>query len=142
MEKMGQEITFPHPPKELGEPLGMYSHVALCSPGKLALVAGQLSVDASGSVVGKNDFDTQMRQVFANMRYALEAADLSFDDVVKFTTYLTHESFIEPFYRVREKLFPKLFSSTRYPPNTLLVVRRLVREEFYIELEAIASKAN
>jgi len=40
-------------------------------------------------------------------------------------------------YRTRE--FPRLFSGDNYPPNTLLVIDRLVREEFLIEVSAVAA---
>ena len=38
---------------------------------------------------------------------------------------------------LRAALFPTLFGGEPYPPNTLLVVDRLVKEEFVVELEAI-----
>jgi enamine deaminase RidA (YjgF/YER057c/UK114 family) len=38
-----------------------------------------------------------------------------------------------------EELFPTLFPTRRYPPNTLLVVDRLVQEDFLIEIETIAA---
>jgi hypothetical protein len=40
--------------------------------------------------------------------------------------------------RVRAELFPRLFGGTRYPPNTLLIVDRLVKEDFLVEVEAVA----
>ena len=40
---------------------------------------------------------------------------------------------------VRKELFPKLYPSGQYPPNTLLVVDRLVGEHFLIEVEGIAA---
>jgi enamine deaminase RidA (YjgF/YER057c/UK114 family) len=40
-------------------------------------------------------------------------------------------------YRLRE--FPKLFPSGVYPPNTLLMVDRLVQEPFLVEVQAIAA---
>ena len=36
-------------------------------------------------------------------------------------------------------MFPTLFGSETYPPNTLLIVSRLVKPEFLVELEAIAA---
>jgi hypothetical protein len=38
----------------------------------------------------------------------------------------------------RSALFPKLFPGGKYPPNTLLVIDRLVKPEFLIEVAAIA----
>jgi len=40
-------------------------------------------------------------------------------------------------YRTRE--FPKLFKGAAYPPNTLLIIDRLVREDFLIEVSAVAA---
>ena len=44
----------------------------------------------------------------------------------------------EDVYEVREELFPDLYPSGKYPPNTLLVIDRLVKPEFLLEIEAIA----
>jgi hypothetical protein len=40
-------------------------------------------------------------------------------------------------YRGRE--FPRLFANGAYPPNTLLIVDRLVQEALLIEVQAIAA---
>jgi hypothetical protein len=40
-------------------------------------------------------------------------------------------------YRLRE--FPKMFPGNRYPPNTLLVIDRLVNEKYLLEIQAIAA---
>jgi len=40
-------------------------------------------------------------------------------------------------YRTRE--FPKLFNGGAYPPNTMLIVYRLVQEDFLIEVGAVAA---
>ena len=42
---------------------------------------------------------------------------------------------------LRAALFPTLFSTTNYPPNTLLIIDRLVAVKFLIELEAVAAAA-
>ena len=67
-------------------------------------------------------------------------ADLGTDynAVAKFTTYLVDSSHIEPFMALRQELFPTLFAGPLYPPNTLLIVDRLVKPEFLIEVEAVA----
>ena len=40
-------------------------------------------------------------------------------------------------YRLRE--FPKMFSNGAYPPNTLLMIDRLVLEPALIEVQAVAA---
>ena len=45
----------------------------------------------------------------------------------------------EGFYAARKEVFDQKYPSGDYPPNTLLIIDRLVREEFLIEIEAIAA---
>ena len=119
-------------------PHGLYSHVGKLHSGPLAFIAGQLAVDARGNIVGIYDFDAQFAQVFENLGAVLKGLGASFDDVVKFTTYLVESQDIEKFMRARAALFPTLFANDSYPPNTLLVVDSLVKEHFLIEVEAVA----
>ena len=39
--------------------------------------------------------------------------------------------------RLRAALFPKIFKGPLYPPNTLLTLDRLVKEDFLFEVEAV-----
>lgn len=133
-------VSYSNPPG-VAAPIGMYSHVARLGEGThdLLFVAGQLSVDARGDSVGAEDFPAQMRQVFANVGAVLAAEGLGFDSIAQMTTYLRGEDLIGDFYRVREELFKELFPAGTFPPNTLLVVSRLVRPEFLIEVQCIAA---
>ena len=117
---------------------GLYSHVGRIGSGPVLFIAGQVAVDASGAPVGRHDFEAQFRQVFENLGLVLKGMGVGFDDIVKFTTFLVHSQDIEKFMKARADLFPRLFKGPLYPPNTLLVVDRLVKEEFVIEVEAIA----
>jgi hypothetical protein len=40
-------------------------------------------------------------------------------------------------YRLRE--FPRMFANGAYPPNTLLMVDRLVKEAFLVEVQVVAA---
>ena len=126
-------------PTGLAKPLGAYSHVARARTSELVFIAGQVAVNEVGELVGKGDFGAQMRQVFDNLGRALLSEGLGYADVTKFTTFLVHSQDIEGFMTVRKELFPKLYPSGQYPPNTLLVIDRLVGEQFLIEVEAIAA---
>lgn len=116
---------------------GLYSHVGRVESGPLLFVAGQLSVAADGSVAGKGDFDAQFKQVFGNLGDVLKGMGCTFNDVIKFTTYLVHSQDIERFMALRAELFPQIFKGPLYPPNTLLMVDRLVKEPFLLEVEAV-----
>jgi enamine deaminase RidA (YjgF/YER057c/UK114 family) len=126
-------------PPQLAKPLGDYTHVSRVKASEFLHIAGQVGVDVNGQLVGKGDFAAQMRQVFENLRAALASAGADFTNVVKFTTFVVHSQDIEAFMAVRRQLFPTLFPSGAYPPNTLLIVDRLVQEPFLIEIEAVAA---
>ena len=132
------KVTYVNPPGT-APAQGLYSHAGVVQGGQLAFVAGQLSVGAGGEVVGKHDFEAQFAQVFQNLGDVLRGLEVDFNQVVKFTTYLVHSQDIEKFMVQRKALFPKLFKTEMYPPNTLLMIDRLVKEEFLIEVEAIVA---
>jgi enamine deaminase RidA (YjgF/YER057c/UK114 family) len=117
---------------------GMYSHVARMAPGELAFIAGQVAIDAKGNPVGVGDLPAQINQVFENLGLILKDLGADFEQVVQFTTYLTSAESIPSWMSARAALFPKLFPGGKYPPNTLLVIDRLVKPEFLLEVEAIA----
>jgi enamine deaminase RidA (YjgF/YER057c/UK114 family) len=125
-------------PAEACPPQGLYSHVARVESVALYFIAGQVASGADGAVVGKHDFERQCRQVFDNLGAVLKGVGAGFEDVAKFTTYLVHAQDIERFMRVRNDIYPALFPGKAYPPNTLVIVDRLVKEEFLIEIEAVA----
>jgi enamine deaminase RidA (YjgF/YER057c/UK114 family) len=105
--------------------------------GELVTVAGQVGVGASGALVGA-DVGSQTRQVFANVRAIVEAAGCTMADVVRLQTFLVDADDIPGFMKARQEIFPEYFPAGAYPPNTLLVVSRLVRPELKVEVEAMA----
>jgi enamine deaminase RidA (YjgF/YER057c/UK114 family) len=126
-------------PDALGKPLGPYSHITRVKASEFLFIAGQVAADKSGQVVGADDFDAQCRQTFANIEAALKSQGASFANVVEFTTYLVHSQDIAKFMKFRLREFPRLFPSGAYPPNTLLIVDRLVQEPFLIEVQTVAA---
>jgi len=126
-------------PQALGPPMGQYTHVTRVKAGEFLFIAGMLSGDAGGNVIGEGDFDAQTAQVFRNIEAALKSAGASWASVVQFTTYLVHSQDIPKFMAFRLREFPKMFGSGKYPPNTLLVVDRLVKEQFLVEVQTIAA---
>ena len=115
----------------LGKPLGQYSHMARVKGANETLyIAGML---AAGEY-----FDTQCTGVFKQIETALESAGAGWGSVVQFTTYLVHSQDIPKFMAWRLREFPRLFPDGKYPPNTLLIIDRLVGEQYLIEVQTIA----
>jgi enamine deaminase RidA (YjgF/YER057c/UK114 family) len=126
-------------PQTLGAPMGQYSHVTRVKASEFLFIAGMLAGDAAGNVIGEGDFEAQTAQVFRNIEAALQSAGASWGNVVQFTTYLVHSQDIPKFMAYRLREFPKMFAGGKYPPNTLLMVDRLVKEPFLVEVQTIAA---
>ena len=125
-------------PDVLGKPLGQYSHITRVKASEFLFIAGQVAIK-DGNVVGTDDFDAQCVQVFANIEAALKSQGATFANVVEFTTYMVHSQDIPKFMKYRLREFPRLFPSGAYPPNTLLMIDRLVNEAFLIEVQTVAA---
>ena len=126
-------------PDALGAPLGQYTHMSRVKASEYLFLAGMLAADKDGNIIGVGDFQAQCAQVFANIEAALKSADAGFANVVSFTTYMVHSQDIPQFMEFRLREFPNMFPSGIYPPNTLLMVDRLVKEEFLFEVQTVAA---
>jgi len=115
----------------LGKPLGQYSHMTRVKAGEYLFIAGMLAPGES--------FDAQCGAVFAQIETALKSAGAGWGNVVQFTTYLVHSQDIPKFMQWRLREFPRMFADGKYPPNTLLVIDRLVQEQFLVEVQTVAA---
>lgn len=116
-------------PKSVG-----YSQVASVTGGKMIFIAGQVALDRSGNVVGKNDLRAQVQQVFENLKAAVEAGGGTLQDVIKLNSYFVDLSNLREFREVRDK-----YIDLNHPPiSTAVQVPGLFRPEFLVEIEAVA----
>jgi enamine deaminase RidA (YjgF/YER057c/UK114 family) len=124
-------------PKTLLSPPG-YSHIAKVNKGTITYIAGQVSCDASGKLVGEGNFEAQAEQVFRNLRLAVEAAGGTMADIVKLNYYLVAEldqSSVPKLRAIRDRHL----NAENRPASTLLVVSRLAQPGWLIEIEAVAA---
>jgi len=124
-------------PATLPPPTG-YSHIAKVNKGTLVYIAGQVSSDASGKLVGEGNFEAQVEQVFKNLRLALEAAGATMADIVKMNTYLVAEVSQDDLPKMRA-IRDRHLNKEKPPASTLLVVSRLARPGWLIEIEVVAA---
>ena len=127
-------------PNAMGKPLGQYSQIArVKGAGELVFIAGQIATDKAGNLVGPEDFDAQCTQVYANIEAALKAVGGGWGNVVQFTTYLVRSQDVPKLRAFRQREFGKFFPNGAYPPNTLLIIDRLVNESYLIEVQTVAA---
>ena len=101
--------------------------------GNLVFVSGQVSVDASGNLVGEGDCEAQAEQTLNNVEAALKAAGVTMSDVAKITAFLINDDDYPAYASVRSKRFLK-----PGPASSTVFVKGLVNPKFLIEIEAIA----
>ena len=124
-------------PPTLMKPAG-YSHVAKVTSGTLVYLAGQVSADASGKLVGEGNLEAQAEQVFKNLKAGLEAAGGTMADIIKMNVYLVAEVSADEVSKFRA--VPYRYVNVDKPPaSTLVVVTRLARPGWLIEIEVVAA---
>ena len=101
--------------------------------GDLLFVSGQVALDPEGEIVGRDEFDAQAEQTFANLAGVLEAGGSGLQNVVKVTIFLTDMSNFEKIVELRGRYF-----TPPYPADTIVEVSSLALPELMIEIEAIA----
>lgn len=113
-----------------------YSQVVVATGARTVFTAGQVSVDASGALVGGGDLFAQTGQAMRNLGTALAAAGAKFSDVVKITTYVVN---YKPEDRaVLGRARAGFFAGMTPPASTLVGVAALAMPEWLVEIEAIA----
>ncbi len=115
----------------LGKPLGQYSHLTRVKASEFLFIAGMLAPGYS--------FEAQCSGDLGQIETALKSQGAGWGNVVQFTTYLVHSQDIAKFMQWRLREFPRLFPNGAYPPNTLLIIDRLVGEPYLIEVQAVAA---
>jgi len=101
--------------------------------GDTVYLAGQVSLDAGGNVVG-DTVNAQARQVWKNISSVLAAAGSSLADVVKVTYYMQDIREIADEIPVRKEVF----AGRAYPAVTALQVAALGLQGLRMEVDVIA----
>jgi reactive intermediate/imine deaminase len=122
-------------PKEVAPPLkGHYSNAVRVTAGPLLFIAGQISIDAQGRLVGAGDLRAQATQVLENIRAILRATGADMQDVVSVTVYVTDIRAFHDIADIRLKYFPK-----GGPASAIVEVSNLALPEVMIEIAAVAA---
>jgi len=114
-------------------PVGPYNQ-AIAAKGEMIFVSGQVALDAkTGSLVGEGDVVAQTKQVMANVEAILNQANLTWENVVKTTIYLTN---LSNFSTVNE-VYGTYFNADTAPARACIEVSGLPKGAL-VEVECIA----
>ena len=101
--------------------------------GDTVYLSGTVAFDSDGNIVGAGSVYEQSKQVFTNIKEALESTGASMADVIKITTFLTDISGYGEFGRARTEAFPN-----RVPASAAYETSALIKPELLVEVETIA----
>jgi enamine deaminase RidA (YjgF/YER057c/UK114 family) len=129
------EVTMIMTPK-LAKPYAPYAPgIRVRQAGSEIYISGVVPNDLKGNIVCKGDIAGQMRQMRENLKATLEAAGVSFKDVVKINTYVSGDYMRE---YVTKGLDVEYLSYFTTPAVTLIGVVCLANEGQLIESEIMA----
>ena len=121
-------------PPTVRAPFGAYNHGLYVPAGASLLVtSGQLGIRPDDTIPA--DVIGQAELCFAAIKAILREADMSFEDVIRISGFVTRREDFADYMAVRDR-----YTGSVKPVSTLLVVGGFTRAEFLVEVEVTAAK--
>ncbi len=105
----------------------------LVKVGPHVFISGTSAIDNTGNIVGINNPYDQTKQIILNIKKSLERIDASLENVVRTRIYLVS---MKDWKKVSQA-HSEFFGNIR-PATTILEIKRLIRSEMLVEIEADA----
>ncbi|WP_165793473.1 RidA family protein [Hyphococcus luteus] len=116
-----------------GAPAAYSDGIETPADARTLYLSGQVGIKSDKSI--PSGITEQTEVLFANMKSILESADMTFEDIVKTTVYMTNPDDYKLFAATRSKLLGDV-----KPASTLVYVSGLVFPELLVEVEGVAVK--
>ncbi|MFQ5967436.1 MAG: RidA family protein [Acidimicrobiia bacterium] len=123
-------------PPEL-HPAPGFSHITVGKGQRQVFFAGQVALDPQFNIVGGDDLFLQTKAAMENLGVALQAAGVSWDDIVRRTIYTLQPTE----YEIITKAIEEVTGSTDHPAQTIIGVTGLAVQGLLIEVECTAMVA-
>ncbi len=121
-------------PKTIRPPFANYSHgVEIPAGSRIVFTSGQLAVTLKDEI--PQSTLEQAHLCFDNIEKILVSGGMDLSNVVRINAYVTARKHMKPYMEARDARF-----GSPPPASTLMIVSGFTREEFFVEIEAIAAK--
>src|SRR6478735_1232549 len=110
-----------------------YSQAVTTEGGRTIWLAGQVAGEDAGGRSLADDFDGQVREVFARLGRTLEEAGAKLSDMVTMTVFITDARLGDRFTQLRREIF-----GDDFPASALITVAGLARPEMLVEVQGVA----
>ncbi|WP_226574795.1 RidA family protein [Acuticoccus sediminis] len=122
-----------HTPATIRRPFANYPHAVEVPAGmRLLVLSGQLGIAPDETV--PQGAEAQAERCFANIAAILAEAGAGPGDVVRLNAYVTGREHLQGYMAARDR-----FVADPAPASTLMIVSGFSREEFVVEVEALAA---
>ena len=95
--------------------------------------SGLVALDEKGKLVGAADFEAQCRRIFQTLERTLASLGGGLAQLVNLKIYLTHQSYMETYRKLRLETFPE-----NPPTDIVAIVSSLADPGFLVEIDPIA----
>ncbi len=120
-------------PAQIRKPFAKYSHgVEIPAGARLLVCSGQLGIGHDDAI--PEGAEAQARLCFEAIRALLREAGMAVSDIVRLSAYVTGREHMAGYMAARDA-----FIGTPPPASTLMIVSGFTREEFVVEIEALAA---
>lgn len=126
---MKKIITTPNAPA----PIGPYNQAILS--GNILYTSGQIAINPETNELVLNDIETETKQVMHNLKAVLEAANMTFEDVVKSSIFISN---MDDFAQINA-VYGSFFDEANAPARETVQVARLPKN-VNVEISVIAVK--
>lgn len=123
----------PITPKTIHPPFANYAHGVLAPAGhQLLFISGQLGIAPDASV--PPGAEAQADLCFANISAVLEAAGVGPSAVMRLNAFVSSRQHLAGYMVARDR-----FVADPAPASTLMIVTGFARDQFVVEVEAVAA---
>lgn len=123
-------------PDTIHAPFANYSHaVEIPANARLLFCSGQLAVTPEDEI--PQGTLEQAKLCFDNIEKILHSSGMDMADIVRINAYVTAREHMAPYMAARDARF-----GANPPASTLMIVCGFTREEFTVEIEAVAAKCD
>lgn len=114
---------------------GQYGYAQAVRVGDTIYVAGQVSHDDAGVIIGEGDMEAQMRQAYRNAIKVLADLGATLDHVVDEILFVTD---MEAAFSARVKMKDEIFGGRPNLASTIVQIQRLAMPQLMVEIRLVA----
>ena len=124
-----------HPPT-IHPPFANYAHgVEVPAGARLVFCSGQLGISPDAKV--PEDAGEQADLCFRSISAILNEAGMTLADIIRLNAYVSSAAYLRAYMAVRDR-----HMGSALPASTLIVVSGFARENFKVEIEAVAGRVD